>query len=252
MPGPIRILTVDSGESDALGVRGLIAEMAVAVEMERAAGFADGLERMTSHRYDLHLVACRLDAGRGLDLLRAYRASGGDVPVILITDAPNRAEDLAAMESGAADYLDRRYLDATLFERRIRYAVAASRRAEALRDVRDELETRVAERSDALQTMNAALLAEVADRRAAARALRETDRQKDEFLATLAHELRNPLAPLSSAAEILSRTGDASEEPLGRPAHPAHGRRRARGRRTRRGCVSIRQPAARCPPPARP
>jgi signal transduction histidine kinase len=34
-------------------------------------------------------------------------------------------------------------------------------------------------------------------------ALREADRKKDEFLATLAHELRNPLAPLQNAARIL-------------------------------------------------
>ena len=36
-------------------------------------------------------------------------------------------------------------------------------------------------------------------------ALREADRRKDEFLAMLAHELRNPLAPISTAAEVLSR-----------------------------------------------
>ncbi len=45
-----------------------------------------------------------------------------------------------------------------------------------------------------------ALLAETG-RRAAA--LREADRRKDEFLATLAHELRNPLAPIRNALEIL-------------------------------------------------
>ncbi len=35
--------------------------------------------------------------------------------------------------------------------------------------------------------------------------LSEADRRKDEFLATLAHELRNPLAPIRSAAELLKR-----------------------------------------------
>jgi PAS domain S-box-containing protein len=35
--------------------------------------------------------------------------------------------------------------------------------------------------------------------------LRETDKRKDEFIAALAHELRNPLAPVRNAAEILSR-----------------------------------------------
>jgi PAS domain S-box-containing protein len=39
-------------------------------------------------------------------------------------------------------------------------------------------------------------------------ALREADRRKDEFLATLAHELRNPLAPISNALQILTLRGD--------------------------------------------
>src|SRR5688500_11005688 len=38
--------------------------------------------------------------------------------------------------------------------------------------------------------------------------LRDIDRRKDEFLATLAHELRNPLAPIHNALEILRLRGD--------------------------------------------
>ncbi|MFB9289986.1 ATP-binding protein [Pseudoduganella plicata] len=39
--------------------------------------------------------------------------------------------------------------------------------------------------------------------------LREANRKKDEFLAMLAHELRNPLAPISTAAEMLRMTADS-------------------------------------------
>ena len=39
------------------------------------------------------------------------------------------------------------------------------------------------------------------------RRLRDTDRRKDEFLATLAHELRNPLAPIRNALEIMRVDG---------------------------------------------
>jgi len=43
------------------------------------------------------------------------------------------------------------------------------------------------------------------DLRAQNEALSQADRRKDEFLATLAHELRNPLAPIRTAAELLKR-----------------------------------------------
>jgi CheY-like chemotaxis protein len=42
-------------------------------------------------------------------------------------------------------------------------------------------------------------------------ALSEADRRKDEFLATLAHELRNPLAPIRNATELLKRRDLAPE-----------------------------------------
>jgi PAS domain S-box-containing protein len=48
---------------------------------------------------------------------------------------------------------------------------------------------------------------DVTERRRAERELTEADRRKDEFLAMLAHELRNPLAPILNAAEVLACTG---------------------------------------------
>jgi PAS domain S-box-containing protein len=44
---------------------------------------------------------------------------------------------------------------------------------------------------------------DITKRKQAEEALREADRRKDEFLATLAHELRNPLAPIRNAVDIL-------------------------------------------------
>jgi len=48
---------------------------------------------------------------------------------------------------------------------------------------------------------------DITARRAAERELRENDRRKDEFLAMLAHELRNPLAPIRNAAHTLALLG---------------------------------------------
>jgi len=52
---------------------------------------------------------------------------------------------------------------------------------------------------------------DVSERYRAELELRETNRKKDEFLAMLAHELRNPLAPIATAAEMLKLT--AGDDP---------------------------------------
>jgi PAS domain S-box-containing protein len=56
------------------------------------------------------------------------------------------------------------------------------------------------------------VLLDMTERLKAEEALREADRRKDEFLAMLAHELRNPLAPISVAAELLSRKAREAEQ----------------------------------------
>jgi two-component system CheB/CheR fusion protein len=50
---------------------------------------------------------------------------------------------------------------------------------------------------------------DISGRKQAEQSLREADRRKDEFLAMLAHELRNPLAPIRNAVHVLKLLGPA-------------------------------------------
>jgi len=63
-----------------------------------------------------------------------------------------------------------------------------------------------------LARANATLKAEVAERIRLEEALLETDRRKDEFLATLAHELRNPLAPILNAVQVMKMKSPQDDE----------------------------------------
>jgi PAS domain S-box-containing protein len=62
-----------------------------------------------------------------------------------------------------------------------------------------------------------ALVEDISGRKRAERALREMDRRKDDFLAMLAHELRNPLTPIRNVAHILGR-GQADAATIRRSA----------------------------------
>jgi PAS domain S-box-containing protein len=52
---------------------------------------------------------------------------------------------------------------------------------------------------------------DISERRRAEEQLRDADRRKDEFLALLAHELRNPLAPLRNGLQVMRLTGGAGD-----------------------------------------
>jgi signal transduction histidine kinase/CheY-like chemotaxis protein len=73
----------------------------------------------------------------------------------------------------------------------IRLQRAFQAMTDSVRQAREELERQVQDRTRALE-----------DLRASEEALRAADRRKDDFLAMLAHELRNPLAPIRNAVHL--------------------------------------------------
>jgi signal transduction histidine kinase len=56
------------------------------------------------------------------------------------------------------------------------------------------------------------VLVDITDRKRAEDALREADRHRNDFLATLSHELRNPLAPIRNAVQVLQLQGQTPEQ----------------------------------------
>jgi signal transduction histidine kinase len=110
---------------------------------------------------------------------------------------------LKGYESGAVDYVSVPVIPELL---RAKVSVFAElyRKTRESERLNRELEQRVAERTAELEA-STARQTELAEQ------LRQADRRKDEFLALLAHELRNPLAPVRNAVTIMRMKN--SEDP---------------------------------------
>jgi len=116
--------------------------------------------------------------------------------VILVSEMQRtHLDQIKGFESGAVDYISVPVVP-ELLRARVLVFLDLYRKTTALEQINRELEQRVTDRT-------AELMRDLADRKQLQDALLEADQRKDEFLAVLAHELRNPLAPIRAALEVM-------------------------------------------------
>ncbi len=144
----LNILLVEDDEDDHLIVQNLLSQIeGWAFDLEWARTYDAALKALARRSYDICLVDYRLNGHSGLDLLlwvsaeERAEASGGRryPPMILLTGYGNPKLDMAAMKAGAADYLIKGKIDATMLERSIRYAVERARNLRMLQEAQRHL-----------------------------------------------------------------------------------------------------------------
>lgn len=138
-------------------------------------------EQLALRKFDLVVLDYQLgQAGSGLDLYTQLREAGHQLPAVLVTGRTDEAVLIEAIRSGVHDFVPKRtdYLDILV---------------NTINRVMDRVRN---ERQAAL-----------------AAALAKADEHKNAFLAQLAHELRNPLGPVLSAAQVLRLSQASGQTP---------------------------------------
>ncbi|WP_394777946.1 response regulator [Undibacterium sp.] len=133
------------------------------------------------------------------------RSSG--IPIIFVTAfLADEINKLKAYQQGAVDYLFTPIIPQVLQAKVSVFVRLAKKNAE----LKEQAET-LKLRTTALEASNAKLILEMRERKLAV----EQNKAKDEFLAMLGHELRNPLSAITSAASIIGYPG-ASQQSMER------------------------------------
>ncbi|RYF61195.1 MAG: response regulator [Comamonadaceae bacterium] len=216
---PVKILVVDDEPANLSVLEAVFQDSGYC--LIHASSGAEALMALMNHEFAVLVLDVNMPDMTGFELaqLIKQRKKTAHVPIIFLTAYYN--DDQHVVEgygSGAVDYLHKPFNVAVL---RSKVAIFAElhRKSLALEQVNRALVQEIAERAaaeDALRVLNENLERRVQERthdlQLRDTQLQEADRRKDEFLATLAHELRNPLAPIGYAVGLLKLKGQSSPD----------------------------------------
>ena len=170
----IRILLVEDNPGEARLLREELSDATSDhVEVVHADRLGAAIEQLGRSPFDVVLLDLSLPDARGLETLRRTREPAPTLPIVVLSGLDDDGVALQAVKSGAQDYLVKGQAAGPLLIRAVRYAIERKRAEETLRHAHDELETRVRERTAALEQANLALVSEVDERRRAEGQIRD-------------------------------------------------------------------------------
>jgi two-component system sensor histidine kinase UhpB len=158
--GGRQILLVEDSPGDAAFVREFMTQPhGLENRITHATTLADAVVQLKALTFDAILLDLRLPDGVGVDCVRALRAVGGDVPIVVVTGIDDDSTAFACIAAGAQDYIPKAEIQAQTLNRSVSYAI--SRMGELVQRRRaDELQMRL---TAIVDTAGAAIAAMPAD-----------------------------------------------------------------------------------------
>jgi signal transduction histidine kinase len=159
------------------------------------------LKILLEHQVAAIVLDIKMPRVNGIELARIIKGTKRfqQVPILFLTaHMVDDSDVITGYGVGAVDYLTKPF-NPKILRHKVGVYAALFHKTRAFAELNERLEQRVRERTAELEKSE--------------RALRAAARQKDEFIATLAHELRNPLVPLRTGLDLLMQVPNLSQQP---------------------------------------
>ena len=202
-----KILVVNDDANSLYALTSLLAQWAEqeCYEVIAARSGEEGLRQVLLHDFAVILLDVNMPGMDGFETAEAIhqRARSANIPIIFVTAfLADEIDRLKAYQKGAVDFLFTPVIPQILYAK-VSVFVALASKNEQLKQQAHKL----SEHSSELIATNRRLTREIEEREVAER----QNHAKDEFLAMLGHELRNPLSAISSAAALIGLPGVSTE-----------------------------------------
>ncbi|GFO69099.1 histidine kinase [Geomonas limicola] len=212
MKESLRVLLVEDNPGDAdLLLFQLPEQGATQWEVVCVGRLFEALDRVSREYFDIVLLDLGLPDSSGMETFRAMRFQAAKLPIIVLTGNQDERVGLEAIREGAQDYLVKGEAGSDVLLRAVRYAIERGRTENALLELNNSLEERIAERTVELTTANEALRVEIAERQRAEDAMRRIKEQWERTFASVP----DLIAILDHQHRVL-RVNDAMAGRLGR------------------------------------
>ncbi len=198
-----KILVVNDDANSLFALMSLLAQWAEeeSYEVIAARSGEEALRQVLLHDFAVILLDVNMPGMDGFETAEAIHQRGrsANIPIIFITAfVADELDRLKAYQRGAADFLFTPVIPQILHAKISVFVALAMKNEELKKQARQ-----LSQRTNDLISSNKRLLQEIEERKTAER----QNHAKDEFLAMLGHELRNPLSAISSAASLIGLPG---------------------------------------------